>query len=89
MLRSLFFAGGLFVALWGGSFLIVDEMVLTLKDEPKDEPKDERDEQFRGLFMSKDENDRKVFNPPEWAAFSLMSIGTVTMLYSVALPKRD
>lgn len=89
MLRSLFFAGGLFVAMWGGSFLIVDEMVLTLKDEPKDEPKDERDEQFRGLFMSKDENGRKVFNPPEWAAFSLMSIGTVTMLYSVALPKRD
>lgn len=85
MLRSLFFAGGLFVALWGGSFLMVDEMVLTFKDEPKEE----RDEEFRGLFMSKDENDRKVFNPPEWAAFSLMSIGTVTMLYAVALPKRD
>lgn len=85
MLRSLFFAGGLFVALWGGSFLMVDEMVLTFKDEPKVE----RDEEFRGLFMSKDENDRKVFNPPEWAAFSLMSIGTVTMLYAVALPKRE
>jgi hypothetical protein len=86
MVRALFFAGGLFVALWGGSFLLVDEMVLTFKDEPKEE--EQRDEEFRGLFMSKDENDRQVFNPPEWAAFSLMSIGTVTMLYAVALPKR-
>lgn len=85
MLRSLFFAGGLFVALWGGSFLMVDEMVLTIKDEPKQQ----RDEEFRGLFMSKDSSDRKVFNPPEWVAFSLMSIGTVTMLYAVALPKRN
>jgi hypothetical protein len=86
MVRSLFFAGGLFVALWGGSFLMVDEMVLTFKDEPKEE---QRDEEFRGLFMSRDENDRQVFNPPEWAAFSLMSLGTVTMLYAVALPKRN
>ena len=43
MVRALFFAGGLFVALWGGSFLLVDEMVLTFKDEPKEEeqPKEE------------------------------------------------
>ena len=31
---------------------------------------------------------KQVIDPPEWAAFSLMSIGTVTMLYSVALPKK-
>lgn len=85
MLRAIFFAGGLFVALWGGSFLMVDEMILTAKEEPREE----RDDEFRGLFMSKDEQNRQVFNPPEWAAFSLMSIGTVTMLYAVALPKRD
>ncbi|MDA0588667.1 MAG: hypothetical protein O2820_12400 [Planctomycetota bacterium] len=86
MVRSLFFAGGLFVALWGGSFLMVDEVVLTIKEDPKEE---QRDDEFRGLFMSKDANNRQVFNPPEWAAFSLMSIGTVTMLYAVALPKRN
>jgi hypothetical protein len=85
MWRAIFFASGLFVAMWGGTFLMVDEMVLVSQAEP--EP--QRTEEFRGLFMSKNDDDRKVFNPPEWAAFTLMSIGTVTMLYAVALPKRQ
>ena len=85
MLRSFFFAGGLFVALWGSAFLLIEEVVLTFKDEHVQE----RDPDFRGLFMSIDENDRQIFSPPDWAAFSLMSIGTVTMLYSIALPKRS
>lgn len=84
MLRAIFFAGGLFVALWGGTFLMVDEMVLAFNDEPQPQ----RTEEFRGLFMSKNAEDKKVFNPPEWVAFTLMSIGSVTMLYAVALPKR-
>ena len=85
MWRAIFFASGLFVAMWGGTFLMVDEMVLVADSDP--EP--QRSEEFRGLFMSKNADDKKVFNPPEWAAFTLMSIGTVTMLYSVALPKRQ
>ena len=85
MWRAIFFASGLFVAMWGGTFLMVDEMVLVAKAEP--EP--QRTEEFRGLFMSKNSDDKKVFNPPEWAAFTLMSVGTVTMLYSIALPKRQ
>jgi len=35
-----------------------------------------------------DKDHKRVIDPPEWAAFSLMSIGTVTMLYTVALPKK-
>lgn len=84
MIRSIFFAGGLFVSLCGASFLMVDKMVLTV-DASKP---DERPSEFRGLFMEETDSDRKVFNPPEWAAFSLMSIGTVTMLYAIALPRR-
>ena len=38
--------------------------------------------------MGKSVDDQKVFDPPEWLAFSLMSVGTVTMLYAIALPKR-
>jgi len=84
MIRAIFFAGGLFVALCGVSFLMVDKMVLTASaSEPEQRPRE-----FRGLFMEKSTDDKKVFNPPEWAAFCLMSVGTVTMLYSVALPKR-
>ncbi len=64
---------------------MVDEMVLTTKNEPQPQ----RTEEFRGLFMSKNSEDKQVFNPPEWVAFTLMSVGSVTMLYSIALPKRQ
>jgi hypothetical protein len=30
----------------------------------------------------------KMVDPPDWAAFSLLSVGTVTMLYAVALPRK-
>lgn len=81
MMRSVFFSSGLFVALWGVSFLLVDKVVLNVKD-------DSRQTSFRGLFTSSPER-KPVFDPPDWAAFSLMSVGAVTMLYSVALPKKE
>ena len=87
MLRAIFVSWGLFLAMSGGSLLLVDKMVLSVKDEPKEEAAQD-DEEFRGLFMSKSIDDQKVFDPPEWLAFSLMSVGTVTMLYAMALPKR-
>ena len=83
MLRASFFATGLFVVLWGVSFLMVDRVVLTAKDDSDREPG------FRGLFTSINFERQKVIDPPEWAKFSLMSVGTVTMLYAVALPKRN
>ena len=83
MVRACFFATGLFVALWGVSFLVVDKVVLSFKD---DSP---RNSQMRGLFISSSPDRKQVFDPPDWAAFSLMSIGAVTMLYSVALPKQQ
>ncbi len=82
MLRSSFFAAGLFVFMAGASFLMVDKLTLTLKDDTHSDPK------FRGMFTTNAERQR-VIDPPEWAAFSLMSIGSVTMLYAVALPKQN
>lgn len=84
MIRAIAFAAGMFVALCGSSFLLVDEMVLTLQHEPQ-QP---RTEEFRGMFMHVNKEQQKVFTPPQWLAFTLMSIGSVTMLYSVALPKK-
>ena len=81
MLRAFFFAGGLFIATWGITFMMVDQMVFTWKEPPQ------RDPEFRGFFTTLNEKRQRVLNPPQWAAFCLMSIGTVTMLYSVALPK--
>ncbi len=84
MIRSFFFACGIFVAMWGATFLMVDQMVFSWKVEPIIQ----RDPDFRGFYVTLNENRQRVFNPPQWIAFSLMSIGTVTMLYSMALPKK-
>ena len=86
MLRATFFAAGLFVGLWGISLLFIDKLVLNTDEVQA------RDEGVRGLFTTAntgaDGAQQAVFDPPDWAAFSLMSIGSVTMLYSVALPKK-
>jgi hypothetical protein len=82
MVRSIFFSLGLFIALWGGAFLVVDKMVLNTDSDPTAQGG------FRGLFGGASQTKKKVIDPPDWAAFSLMSLGTVTMLYAVALPKK-
>jgi len=82
MLRSTFFSMGLFVALWGAAFLAVDKVILTSRAQSDREPG------FRGLFTSVDAQRQQIIDPPDWAAFSLMSVGAVTMLYAVALPKK-
>lgn len=89
MFRSSFFAGGLFVLLTGTSFLFVDKMVLTHK-VVVEEPEPVREPEFRGFLgmTTLNEDQQEVLNPPDWAAFSMMSIGAVTMLYAAALPKR-
>ena len=83
MLRPVFFATGLFVTLWGVTLLYVDQVVLTEKVE-----KSERNTDVRAM-VSTNSKDQRVINPPDWAAFSLMSVGAVTMLYAVALPKKN
>ncbi|QDV51089.1 hypothetical protein [Gimesia fumaroli] len=89
MFRSSFFAAGLFVLLTGTSFLFVDKMVLTHK-VVMEEPEPVREPEFRGFLgmTTLNEDQQEVLNPPDWAAFSMMSIGAVTMLYAAALPKR-
>ena len=71
--------------MWGISFLFVDKLMIKAKEVPKNE------KSFRGLFaaVTPKGSQYKIIDPPEWAAFSLLSIGTVTMLYSVALPRRN
>ncbi len=83
MLRASGFAVGLFIAMWGGTFLYVDKLVLF--DPPKDEAG------IRGMLAKERvaEETRPVIDPADWSAFTLMSIGSVTMLYSVALPKKS
>ena len=83
MVRSIFCSIGLFVFLWGAAFLMVDKLVLDM------DAKSDREEGFRGMFITVNDNRERLIDPPDWAAFSLMSVGSVTMLYAVALPKRQ
>jgi len=81
MLRASFFAGGLFVIMLGISTMFVDKVVLHSKEDSRNDPN------FRGFYTSVNEKKQHVFDPPDWAGFSLMSVGGVTILYSLALPK--
>jgi len=85
MLRASFFSIGLFVTLWGTSFLFADKVVLHESTE-----KLERDRNIRAMLSNQqiEKDIRRVIDPPDWAAFCLLSVGSVTMLYAVALPKR-
>lgn len=86
MLRSTFFSIGLFITLWGASFLVVDKFVVNVKDETARTPA------FRGMFAGNanvPQARQRVIDPPDWVAFSMLSVGAVTMLYAVALPKKN
>lgn len=81
MLRASCFAMGMFVGMWGLSFLAIDKIVL---HQPT-----EKDPGIRGMLAKQvvDKEQRPIIDPPEWAAFILLSLGSVSMLYSVALPR--
>ena len=83
MLRSSCFSFGAFVLLCGISLLYVDRLVL-------DGESLEEARSFRGMLTQQQliqSEKRDVLDPPDWAAFALMSLGSVTMLYSAALPR--
>jgi hypothetical protein len=82
MVRSCFFAAGLFVTLWGISLLFIDKLVL---NTPAD---GERENFISAMVSTVTPEKQKMIDPPDWIAFSMMSIGAVTMLYAVALPKK-
>ena len=82
MIRAVGFAVGLFLCMCGGTLLYVDKLILFEK------PPDELG--LRGMLVMEtiEQETRPVVDPADWMAFSLLSIGSVTTLYSVALPKR-
>jgi hypothetical protein len=89
MLRGTFFSIGMFITLWGVSLLFIDKLVLNMPDEVA-----ARTPGFRGMYQGNNQQPQqqgkqRVIDPPEWAAFSLLSVGAVTMLYAVALPKKQ
>jgi len=85
MIRSAFLALGLFLGMCGGTLMYADKVVLI-----DDGEKLEHDPNVRGMLSNQqiEKDVRRVIDPPEWAAFTLLAVGGVTILYSLALPSR-
>ncbi|WP_437224604.1 hypothetical protein SH661x_003702 [Planctomicrobium sp. SH661] len=80
MYRAAFLAFGLYMVLSGGGLLFVDDVALNARISSKASP-------VLQWMGSSDESGRCHLQPPEWVPFTLIGVGIVTMLYSVALPR--
>jgi hypothetical protein len=80
MWRAFFLALGAFAILLGAQCLAIEKAVMGAAVE----------EQGGGLSLSNPfgEAKKKELAPPEWAPWTLMSAGAVTIIYSFTLPKR-
>lgn len=77
MWRSLFVALGCTACILGAECLVLEKAVLR-SDAPAP---------TAGLFTANQPTRREIV-PPEWAPWSLLSAGAVTMLYSFTVPQR-
>ena len=73
MWRALFLALGIYCCVLGGECLLIDKATLTTKSS-----------QQGVLGVAR----KKEIVPSEWAPWSLLSAGAVTILYSFTLPQR-
>ncbi|MBI2824101.1 MAG: hypothetical protein HYX69_05330 [Planctomycetia bacterium] len=79
MWRSFFLACGVSVLLLGLECLVVDDFILAA-----------RYSSASNLLAGGDSarGGSRDVNPPDWAPWSLLSAGAVTMLYSFTIPQR-
>jgi hypothetical protein len=77
MWRAFFLAIGMFALILGGECLVIEKAVLHATEKvPTTWPIPPREKQ-------------KEVAPPEWAPWTLLCFGAVTMLYSFTLPRRS
>ncbi|MDA7979828.1 MAG: hypothetical protein MPJ50_13755 [Pirellulales bacterium] len=81
MWRALFWAIGLYAVLLGSQFMLIDRAVL--HDSARSAPSG-----GGGGFASFSAPAQEAFIPPEWAPWSLITFGVITLLYSFTIPKR-
>ncbi len=83
MIRSIYFTFGLFIALWGLSLICIDSIII------KKESAWIVSEPSISQYFKTNDKQQRILMLPAWVAFGLVSLGTVTMLYSVALPDQE
>jgi hypothetical protein len=80
MWRAFFLAMGAFAVLLGAQCLAVEKAVMTTLAE--------EEAKFGISNPFGEQKSTKELSPPEWAPWTLMSAGAVTMIYSFTIPKR-
>ena len=75
MWRPFFLGMGISAVLLGGEFLATDRFILA----------GEAKQASQSFFTTAPK--RREYIPPEWAPWSLLSGGTIVILYSLTLPK--
>ncbi len=80
MRRCFFFSVGTFIVLAGVVTLGIDRVVLNLRAESG--PK-----RMLDLLTSITNDGLRIFEVPAWMPFTLIGVGGVTALYTLALPK--
>jgi len=81
MWRSLFLAAGIVLCILGAECLILEKAVLAQKEE---QPSGDT----AALFAPPPSKSKEI-KPPEWAPWSLLASGTVIILYSYSIPRRN
>ncbi len=81
MWRSLFLASGIVLCILGGECLILEKAVLAKKEAPPQE--------VASIFGPAPASAKREIKPPEWAPWSFLSAGTVVILYSYSIPRRN
>ena len=78
MWRALFLAVGITLCITGGEFLLIDKATLAKPAAAATNSQGNGGQQA----------DVRDFKPPEWAPWSLLSTGSVIILYSFTIPRR-
>lgn len=82
MVRAAFLTMGLYLSLCGAGLFVVDEVTLTERFSAKPTP-------LVQMLTTLSSEGLRIFNPPEWMSFTCVGVGGVTMLYAIALPKKQ
>jgi hypothetical protein len=81
LIRLCFFAEGVLVLLVGLALVFVDRFVtVSLAAESQ--------RSFEFAWTTVNAELQYVFDPPEWVGYALVSVGVITVLYTIALPRR-
>lgn len=84
MWRSFFLAIGITLCIMGAECLVIEKAVLAARQDPLLE----ESQSFTVPFLQSDfEPAHKEFTPPDWAPWSLISVGAITMIYSFTIPR--